>query len=553
MKRRIYANLQKKIISITLLVSFIPLISLGVVIYYQFAQVFRNKIEEQIEYRARVQGNAIELFLKERTSILLAMADTYTFDYLAEKNNLERIFQIMNRRVGGFIDLGLIDSSGRHVAYVGPYNLTNLNYYSQPWFNEVESKGVYVSDIFMGYRQIPHFVIALQRQENNRRWILRATIDSAVFENLVRAAQVGKSGDAFIINKEGFYQTHLRFGGEILSKAHLNPTLFGEGTTVLEKEDKDGKKILYAGSWLKKNSWLLVISQDAAEEMTKLFKTKRIEIIIVASGCLMIILTTILTTHLTIRRLETADRKMNELNAQLVHSDKLAALGKMAAGVAHEINNPLAVIAEKTGWMEDLLTEEDFQKSQHIEEYKKSLKKIEEHVERARKVIHGMLGFARRMEPHLEDVDINRVLNETITFLDSYARTNNIAIEKDLMSDLPIIASDHAKLQQVFLNLLTNAVDAIGRDGKIFLTSRIIDSEIAVSVRDNGPGIPKEYQSRVFEPFFTTKRSGKGTGLGLSVTYTIVRNMGGTITLDSEEGNGTTFTVRLPIVVPEKK
>jgi two-component system NtrC family sensor kinase len=164
-----------------------------------------------------------------------------------------------------------------------------------------------------------------------------------------------------------------------------------------------------------------------------------------------------------------------------------------------------------------------------------------------------MLGFARRMEPHLEDVDINRVLNETITFLDSYARTNNITIEKNLMPDLPIIASNHSELQQVFLNLLTNAVDAIGKDGKIYLTSRRIDSEVAVSVRDNGPGIPKEYQSRIFEPFFTTKQSGKGTGLGLSVTYTIVRNMGGTIALDSEEGKGTTFTVKLPIVVPDKK
>ncbi|MDQ1331767.1 MAG: two-component system, NtrC family, sensor kinase, partial [Thermodesulfobacteriota bacterium] len=219
----------------------------------------------------------------------------------------------------------------------------------------------------------------------------------------------------------------------------------------------------------------------------------------------------------------------------------------------YEINNPLAVIAEKTGWMEDLLTEEEFQKSPNCEEYKKSIRKIEEHVERARKVIHGMLGFARRMEPHREDVDINRVLNETITFLDSYARTNNIVIEKDLMPDLPIIASDHAGLQQVFLNLLTNAVDAIGKDGKIYLTSRRIDSDIAVSVKDNGPGIPREHQARIFEPFFTTKQAGKGTGLGLSVTYTIVRNMGGTISLESDEGKGTTFTVRLPVVVPEKK
>ncbi|MFA4911039.1 MAG: ATP-binding protein, partial [Desulfobacteria bacterium] len=525
MKRRLYANLRRKIIFITLTVAFIPLIFLSVIIYYQFAQVFRNKIEEQIEYRARTQGNAIELFLKERTAILLAMADTYTFDYLAGKDNLEKVFRIMNHRVGGFIDLGLIDSAGRHVAYVGPYNLLGLNYYLQPWFGEVESKGVYVSDVFMGYRRLPHFIVAVRRQESNRSWILRATIDSDVFEGLVRAAQVGKTGDAFIINREGIYQTRLRFNGEILSKSNLNPTTFGEGTTVLEKVNREGRKVLYAGRWLKKNNWLLVISQDASEEMTKLFKTKRMEIIIVVSGCLLIILTTIFTTRLTVSHLEMADRKMNELNAQLVHADKLAALGKMAAGVAHEINNPLAVIAEKTGWMEDLLTEEEFKKSQNFEEYKKSLRKIEEHVERARKVTHGMLGFARRMEPHLEDVDINEILNETVTFLESYARTNNIAIEKELGTDLPIIASDHAQLQQVFLNLITNAIDEIGKDGMVCVSSRRINSDIAVSVRDNGQGIPKEYQARVFEPFFTTKPGGKGTGLGLSITHNIVQNM----------------------------
>jgi two-component system NtrC family sensor kinase len=548
-----YARLERMIIFITLLVSLTPLIFLGGTIYYQFTGMYKNKIEDQIKYRARAQSNAVELFLKERTAILMAMADTYTFEYLARQDNLARVFHIMNTRAGGFIDLGLIDDTGNHVAYVGPYNLRGLNFYQQPWFVEVESKGVHISDVFMGFRKVPHIIIAVRRQEDNRGWILRATIDSDVFHGLIRAAQVGQTGDAFIIDKEGIYQTLPRFSGSILSKSELDTTLFGEGTTLVEMTNNQGNKILYAGSWLKNNTWLLVISQEPSEEMIRLFQTRNTEIAIGAFGILAIILTTILTTRLTVRRLEAADRRMNELNVQLVQSDKLAALGKMAAGVAHEISNPLAVIGEKAGWMTDLLAEEEFQGSQNLEEFKKSLQKIEDHVERARKVIHRMLGFARRMEPHLEDVDLNDVLNQTLNFLENAARINNIEIERDFQQDLPIIASDQSQLQQVFLNLISNAIDAIGKDGLVQLITRKSDSKILISIRDNGPGIPKAYQARIFDPFFTTKQTGKGTGLGLSISYNIIKNLGGTITFETKEGEGTTFMINLPIIVPQRK
>ena len=555
MKRAIYKSLRIKLISITLAVSIGPLILLGWLIFHEFGKLYSERIEDQIQHLARSQSQAVDVFLRERINILAMIVETQPYAVLKDQTRLNRLFWQINQRTEGLglVDLGVIDQDGNQLSYAGPYNLKGLNYYQQPWFDEVLRRGTFISNVFMGYRQVPHMIIAIKGACSEGCWILRATIDSDIFNRLVRSAQVGTTGDAYIVNPEGVYQTSPRFDGTILVQSEIDTQQFGEGTMVLKKREGGADTRYIGGSWLKNGEWLLVISQIGGQEKGWMAKTRNTEILIIAIGCLVIGIAIILISHTLFNHLEQTDRKMDELNSQLIQQDKLAALGKMAAGIAHEINNPLAVIGEKAGWMEDLLADEEFQNSENFKEFATSIAKIEEHVDRARKITHSMLGFARRMEPRLDDVEINKVLDQTIEILANHARINDIEIKTDFTDRLPVIASDHSQLQQVFMNLINNAIDAIGSDGTIDISTRVEKEYIIISVHDDGPGIPEPMRKKIFDPFFTTKQSGKGTGLGLSISYSIIEKMGGRITVASEPGQGTTFVVALPVVLPEKK
>jgi len=241
---------------------------------------------------------------------------------------------------------------------------------------------------------------------------------------------------------------------------------------------------------------------------------------------------------------EDALRKSEHL---LLQAHKMEALGRMAAGVAHEINNPLAIINEKAGLMQDFLEMSgDFE--QMREKFISLIHGIFESVNRCRTITHRLLGFSRRIDVTFEVINLNDTIRDVLAFIEKEMMYRNIRLELQLKEDLPKVFSDKGQLQQVFLNIINNAVDAVGKGGFIEVQTDVKNGDfVTVSIKDNGPGIPQNILSHIFEPFYTTKEKGKGTGLGLSISYGIIQKLGGSIFVQSEVQKGTSFIVEIPV------
>ncbi len=237
--------------------------------------------------------------------------------------------------------------------------------------------------------------------------------------------------------------------------------------------------------------------------------------------------------------LSAREKALLESQAQLVRSEKLAAFGQLGAGIAHEVKNPLAGIL---GYVQLCLRKLDPENPIHA-----NLKIVEKETKRCRTIIDNLLKFTRQEKVAMEAVDPNQVAEDTATLVDHQLGMHRIRLEKELAEDLPRIVGNANQLQQVLLNIILNAEQAMeGNPGTVRIETEGKGDHVEIRVRDTGPGIPKEIQARLFEPFFTTKPAGKGTGLGLSVSYGIVKDHKGDIIVDSEPGKGACFILRIP-------
>ena len=245
-------------------------------------------------------------------------------------------------------------------------------------------------------------------------------------------------------------------------------------------------------------------------------------------------------------QLETTVETLKNTQAQLIQSEKLSGIGEFVAGVAHELNNPLTSVMGFSELLEKV--DKDPQRRRYLEMICKS-------AHRCHKIVQSLLSFARRRQPERKLSSLNELIESAIDFLQYQLRTSNIEVINQLAPDLPQTMVDPHQIQQVFLNLINNARQAIEAHqprGWIRITSQLCGNNVRVVMEDNGPGISEANLSKVFDPFFTTKEVGKGTGLGLSLCYGIIKEHGGTIEVRSKPGEGATFVIELPMAAADE-
>jgi len=568
-----YRTLKRNMLLVMILVSFAPLLLIAGIILYQFQVSYQEKVIAHLEEVVEKHRQNIDGFLDEKLADIRVITRTFSLEQLSDESFLQGKLAILQEEHGGvFVDLGLVNGEGLQVAYAGAFKLARVNYSEADWFKKALKSEQFISDVFLGIRGLPHFIVAVKKEWQGGTWILRSTIDFVAFNSLVENLRIGKTGIAFIVNHEGEFQTNAPLAARQNSRKHedLLVKSFHQGlppedpghleatdrlrkkkngqqpVTLIESDPNRGGEYISVSTPLKNGEWLLVYQQDTADAFADLYRTRKLALVIFLLGGLSIVSMAFILSSRIIKRVVWADREKEMMNEQIIEAGKLASVGELAAGIAHEINNPVAIMVEEAGWIEDLLEEDGT--CEDPAEVSRALKQIKNQGARCKQITHKLLSFARKTDPELRKVQLNELIDEVVALSEQRVKYSNVKLNLNLAQQLPEVHVSPSEFEQVLLNLVNNALDAMTPDGgTLEITTRVDGGHVVVDVADSGQGIPKANLARIFDPFFTTKPVGKGTGLGLSICYGIIKKMEGEISVNSAVGLGTTFHVRLPL------
>jgi len=520
---------------VTLLAAaFIPLIIIGGGMYAFLTSVIKQKTVATLRVDALDLKNAVDQFLAERTIDLKLISETIGLPGLRDPKVLQSVFHSLQQQLPCYTDLGVIDDQGRHLAYAGPYDLLEKNYRQAAWFETAMARGVYISDVYLGHRKVPHFVIAVKAAGSEGVWLLRATIDTDYFHRMLAAIAEKSNAEAYLVNRRGVYQTRARSAGQLMEPSRFTDLQPFEGVTFQEADEH-----LLMTVWLENVPWLCAVQMDRKSAFAELRRLRIIGAWVFVLSAVLIVMTVLLTTNYLVSRLEVKRRSIRLLDRRLRQSNRLASAMELALGFFRQIKDALANIDAAA------MTIQDMCRGNPAGEIAESISQLRAEAAHSRKSIDKFLRFTRSAEPVIKTLNVNDVLDDLAEFMDNELRFNNIGLVRNYADHLPAISSDPSGLRQVFQNLILNALATIRTNGEITLTTRRQADDVVVTVADTGPGIAEAHLAKIFDPLFTTKPG--GTGLGLPICVDILDRLGGRISAHNQPGGGACFVVNLPI------
>jgi two-component system NtrC family sensor kinase len=535
-----FRNLWNLVVVSLLTAAFLPLLLLGGVIYVTTTDALKANAVETLRLQVQDHRTVIDQFLSERASDLRLLAANIGFADLTNAGGLGRAYRSLQQELACFSDLGVIDSEGNHRAYVGPYDLMARNYRDHFWFRPTVEKGIFISDVYLGYRQVPHFIIAVKQQDTHGFWILRATVDADFFERFVAGSAGDFKAEAYLINHQGVYQTRPRPAGTPMETSPFGTIPAFDGIRIEERGER-----IFAMAWQKYVPWVSIVEMNRAQIFADLDRARWICLSTFILGALLIIPTVMLTTNKLVRMLESKRRSMRFLDQQLQHASKLASSARLAQGALEDITDSLANIHSAAQWLREIWKQRA-QAEPDPEEVRGTLDQIEAEVHRSEGAVKRGLDLGRPSAgPVCIDLNIHELIGELLDLMRRELHFKRIRVQRDSPDPAATVCSDPDGLRQVLQNLISNAVAATPDGGDIAIGSRMERGRLILTVIDSGTGIPAEELEKIFEPLYTTRP--EGLGLGLTISRTIVERLGGTLSARNEPGRGAAFTVELPL------
>jgi two-component system NtrC family sensor kinase len=545
-----YRSLTIKIFVAIVIVAVIPLLIMASVFRHYFTLSYKEEVQARLKALMGRSQARVESFIDDRLHALIILSRSIPPTDLKADKSLEKHLADLQENYGSsLVGLKLLDRQGHVVSCAGFCEDSATGTAAAPSLSRVLDVGSSVDAVTPQSGCAQYFTVAARVNHPEGPGVLVATIRMEALRSYLKDLEFGQSTRGFIAGNQGDVQCLFPEGARFPKEACPADLARdgGPGDDVIVTESESDSSVCVQAR-VKGADWRLVLVQDTRETYAALYAARRSSIMVLIFGSIGFICVAGAVSRFLSQHVARMDQETQLMNERLTRAGKLVSLGEMAAGIAHEINNPVGIMVQEASWIQDLLAEGQENLAKNMDEIRGAAVAIQEHGMRCKDIILKLLTLARPIPREPELVQLNNIVHGMVEIYSQRARLAKVEIQEEPIPELPIVKVSSIEVEQVLMNIINNCLDAMERSGgTIRIKTRIQGQYVVIDVSDTGPGIPPSELARVFDPFFTTKPVGKGTGLGLSICYGIMKNMHGDITVTSREGEGTTFHLYFPI------